>query len=774
MSSRTEKALDQMVNLIKKRMPTPRPHISLSASACYGKTRSQGGRLFDFLGKWIEDFVQTSIEDDVEDATIFGAPYRTISGIPKMYTMCRRDTLDVEQRNFLSSAFRNEMGTNTAMAVMFGGENSHISIEEPIFGLDPELPLQMLQFAVEQMFKSGYIAGKPYGFDINRTITPKRIVAKAHPVVEPGNKIRWITMEESHVTVFLQPLAHWFAGVIGNIPSLQSAFSRSYKGWDVAVHLERQAEYRIGAGFGTFDLKGASNNLNKEFLKEIGERIIREFSPDITSRNFLLLSLSILLKDREIEIYQDEGDLDYHQLIICTNGILMGNPGTKELLCLSNAVIHVICSQGLGVQHRVPYCLIAGDDVFTYCHKKFFLELIKTHQQYGNVIQESKTLFSRYCAFFTEEVLRNNPHAIGIGKSPWENHDNVPNYDGGIHVDVIKLRLLSPFGLQSIMADDSYKNPAIGKANALKNVFRWFPNDRMKYVASCRFNQWMSSFTGGHPSVFLPRWMGGYGFPWLGQRDELASLLITNCHSAIIRIATMKLNIQEDYPTVIDFITRRMATGNTVRGLLDPLPYLLSDQYLNLTLQAWGDQCRNFQSLAEELQSKKSYEVRSRDIHRYAKSIGYSGSHDIVDTLDRLTAIRIGMVASIGLLSVEDVIPSHDKKLPNPNEVLDNFMENEIGYFNEASFRREQLDPTQEDYAVFRSWVLKGMDDAPVNNNQIFIPARAITDSLNGMTIPLPYKPPENIIKGSVMDEDREVILGYIAQMVDLRRTKRF
>jgi hypothetical protein len=773
MAWRTERAMNVIVNFLKGKVLTPRPHISLSASACYSKSRAQGGRLFDFLGGWIEDFVRTPNSLEVRDVTLFGAPYVLEPGKPKCYTMCRSVPLDTEQENFLSSAFRDEMGTNTAMAVMFGGENSHIALEEPIFGLDPELPLQLLEYAVEQMFEAGYLTGRCYGFDFSRTISHKRIRARAHPVVEPGNKVRWITMEQSFVTVFLQPLAHWYAGILSAYPSLYSAFNRSYKGWDVAVALERQTQRLENGGFGVFDLKGASNNLNKHMLREIGERIIREFSPDDQSRSFLLLSLGILLQDREIEVFLDEKDMDIHRVIICTNGILMGNPGTKELLCLVSAVIHIMTCQDLGYS-QFPYSLIAGDDVFIYSTKRFFDLNIKNHVEFGNTVQTSKVFFSKICVFFTEEVLQYIEEAIGINRSPWENHEDLPEYRGGIHVDTIKLRLLSPFGLQSLMGDESYTNPAIGKANALHNVFRWFPNKSMQLVASTRFNQWMSSYIGGHPSVFLPKWMGGYGFPWLGTQEELATLLMRECNPAIFRIVALKLNVEEDYHPVIDFLTRRMATGNTVRGLLDPLPYLISSQYAYLAISAWGDLCRNYKDFFEELQSKKSYNVRSRDVIRYLHSQGYMGYHDIVDSLDRLTAIRIAMVASIGLLSVEDVIPSYDRRLPNPNEVLENFVQNELGYFNEASFNRHELEPSIDDISRFRDWVHAGIYDQPVNTHQVFIPKRALTDSLNGMTIPMPYTPNENPIKGSLADDDRALIIGYIAKMVDIRRTKRF
>jgi hypothetical protein len=205
----------------------PRPHISLSASACYDTTRKQGGRSIDFLRGWIKHYVTTHANEEVHDETWFGAPYITRPGIPKAYTMCRVQPLDERIEDFLTSAYRDEMGANTYLEALFSGAMSHHQLEEPVFGLDQELPLQMLQYSIEASIEAGYFQGKPYGQLARIRATDKRIIARAHPVCEPGNKVRWVTMEQSFVTVFLQPLAHWLAGILSCYPALKSAFTRS-------------------------------------------------------------------------------------------------------------------------------------------------------------------------------------------------------------------------------------------------------------------------------------------------------------------------------------------------------------------------------------------------------------------------------------------------------------------------------------------------------------------------------------------------------------------
>jgi len=764
LATRVDRALGEISKFYAGRTIHKRPHISLNASGCLNTPREKGGRTVDFLKRFLDKYVRSHSTVNRKETTWFGAPYWCIDGYPKAYTMCRQNELDERIKWYLSSAFRSEWADGTPIDVMVGGEDAKIAIEEAIFGLDKELPLQFLQFAIEEAIYLGYFKGKPWYTpdDIIRA-TEKPVIARAHCVSEPGNKVRWVTMEDSVIGVILQPLAHWMANIFSQYPALWSAFNRSYKMWDACVALQRNGKPEDNFGFGVFDLTGASNNLNKNFLRLIGQWAIRNFESDPQTQWFLSTSLELMLRDREIWLY-DQKDSEKVLTIICTNGIMMGNPGTKELLCMANAVCHVIASMELSMVN--PYTLIAGDDVFLYSSHKFHTYLLQVHMDMGNLINMQKTLFSNLCTFFCEEVAILFPDKIGCGKSPWEEGGT-----DGLHVDVIKLRLLSPFGVQSIQQESTFKNPAIGKAGALERVFSWFPHERMKWVAVRRYLHWMSDYIRDDPLVYLPRFLGGHGIPWLGEKKDLLRLIREHVPPEFFRIFSMVSGGEADYHSFVDYLFRRMASGNTVRGILDPMSYLLTAQYSALAVTSFYSEVRVFSSFAKELQSKKTYNLSSRDILRYIRSSGYMGYHDIADHVDRLTMIRIGFVVAAGHMPLEDYIPKKDKSLPTPLEVLTRFLREESKVLHIGGFSWSDLEPKVQDYLNFREWFLGDMKPFVLREKQLFVPNRAVEDSLAGMSIPLPYRPPLKPVKGSTADAavDPE-IEGYIAKVVSLSR----
>jgi hypothetical protein len=553
------------------------------------------------------------------------------------------------------------------------------------------------------------------------------------------------------------------AGIFQHFEPLRSAFTRTYKAWDACVALQRSGTRDHESGIGTFDLTGASNNLNKEFLRIIGRWAIREYANDRHEIDFYSLSLDLILRDREIRVY-DREDGDLYKTIICTNGVLMGNPGTKELLTISSGVLHVICSRRLGYKIP-PYTLIAGDDVILYARKHFFNLLLEIHRQFGNDINKSKTIFSSLCNFFAEEVILVDHKFVGCGKSPWEKGGD------GLHVDNIKLRLLSPFGVQSLMSESTFKNPSIGKANALKNVFSWFPNQAMKDVAQNRFGRWMSDYIRDDPLIYMPRKLGGYGLPFKGNLCDLLTAIVDKVDPAYMRIFELVSDKEVDYHSYLDFVLKRMASGNTVRGLLDPMSYELTAQYGALAVSAYSSRCKYFRDFATELQAKKSWTISGKDIFRYIRQCGYMGYHDIADSLDRLTAFRIAFVAAAGHLPLEEFIPQRDSDLPTPSEVLTNFVEKEVKAYRVGGFSPELLNTTATSYWKFREWLLGGMKDIPLRERQIFVPAESITDSLAGMRIPIPYVAPKVPVKGTVGDFDVDpTIEGWTTQVVSLRR----
>jgi hypothetical protein len=772
LEQRTDAALRSIVKNLNSKDLKPNPHISLSASACAEATRQEGGRAVSFMAMYLQEYVCKAPKVTFSGLTWLGAPYEVREGVPRVYTMCRTQPLHEDIKYFLSSSFRDESGEGTPLQVMFSGDGSHVRLEEPIFGLDEELPQQLFQLAIELCIENHYLKGSTYenldDLDSIIRIGTTPIHAKAHLVNEPGNKVRWVTMECSYVTVALQPLAHWLAGVISHFPSLNSAFNRSYKGWDASIGVSMW-EHPPSAdhGFGVYDLTGASNNLNRNFLRHCGRTIINCFSNDGRQRRMLLLLLELLLQDREISIYKSQivdGKREPAYLRFTTsNGVLMGNPGTKELLCLSSAVLTTMVQ----LSQRTPiYTLIAGDDVFVHCTLRAFDELLRLNTEYGNVINVTKTIWSQFAVFFCEEVVAYRPTAIGAMKLLWQ----MP-YESHCHVDIIKLRLLSPFGIQSMMADDQFKNPAVGKAGALKKVLDWYPNAQMAWVALRRFLRWMGNFIRHDPLVFLPRSAGGHGIPYIGDREELLERILTEVDPGYFRIFEMMHSGGYGNSSIADLLLRRMAAGNGVRGIVDPSSLMLVSQYAALAVSSFNDQLKSFTDLEAMYEEKfPNKPHRAKDILAFSKKIGYMGYHDIAHNLDRLTLLRVGFAVASGNISPEEVLPPRNGPAPSPKMVLEKFYNVELPCYREYGFRRAEFSTSATSFQSFIGWFRSGMPEWQSKSDQIFIPCEALIDSLNGMQVKMPYRPPKGFVKGSIEDPDVAPSEGYTARIITLNR----
>jgi hypothetical protein len=650
-----------------------------------------------------------------------------------------------------------------------------------MFGIDEELPLQLYQLALELCIDSNYLEG-PYWRDPSSSDplwVRTRIRARAHPVCESGDKVRWVTMEESHTTIAQQVLGHWLAGIAQHIPQLTSAFTRSYKGWDLSVNLMRgNMRSQDRYGLGTYDLTGASNQLSIELCRMIGYEFINHFAPDEITRGFLFKILGLVLAPRQIFVFKEEkghrfGDEDPLCISFTTNnGLLMGNPVTKELLTLVSAVCITVTSNML----REPFtALVAGDDVGLYCSRRFFSKLLTVNVALGNKIQRHKTLFSRRCAFFCEEVLDLIPTSIGMGRAPWQ----VDYESECIHVDTIKLRLLSPFqGTQSLMGNATFKNPAIGKAGALARVLAWYPDPKVKWIVQRRFLRWMANFANcGDPLVYMPRIFGGYDFPWIKSRDELVTRILEEVPVEYISLVE-QLRTKPEYHGLIDYLLKRMATGNSCRGLFDQNLYIMIGQFATIAQVLCLEGLKTFEQFKKELQEQKSYPVSNRDVLRFIKRSGYMGQSAIAETVDRLTGIRLSFCAAGGTLPLEEYLLDRKGKLPTPVEVLKDFFRLEVPMHTRVGGLQpdEDLKVTAAQIRSFKEWVRTTPNLSTVvrRREQFFVPASFIKDSLNGMRIPLPYRPPGRAVRGSLDDEWRNPdATGWIAHVVSLNRLRR-
>jgi hypothetical protein len=360
-------------------------------------------------------------------------------------------------------------------------------------------------------------------------------------------------------------------------------------------------------------------------------------------------------------------------------------------------------------------------------------------------------------------VIQYLEEAIGSGRKPWE------SYETGLHVDTIKLRLLSPFGSS---LNDTFKNPSIGKWGALQKVLEWYPRKNLEGIVKLSFLSRMKDFLWSDPLVFLPRSAGGHGMPWPGKPEALLAWILDSVSPHYFAYWKRLKQTRTEFMTAYDFLRKRMSTGLSSRGLCDPGSVLLSAQFTALAVSAFQDEVKTFAQVRAELQSETGREPRGREVNARAKKLGLMTYSSVVDDMDRLTAIRIGFAAANGSIPIEDVVASTKERVPTPSVVFDNFIKNELSLLRKMSFDPKDLSSTPEHFREFREWFYAGMKPQALDKVMAYVPKRALIDSLNGLTTHIPYRKPSRALPGSTDDNDLDPeVAGYVATVISLKRT---
>jgi hypothetical protein len=417
---------------------------------------------------------------------------------------------------------------------------------------------------------------------------------------------------------------------------------------------------------------------------------------------------------------------------------------------------------------RLPPSLIAGDDhgaVRTYDRHR---RLIATHIEYGNEIQETKAQFSVHFMTFCEEMLVYVTKAINRGIPPWKLPDDEDHLN--IHRDTVKMRLLAPFS--STGEFQISDNPAFGKGSALYDQLLVHKNEERKNFILHTFNNWMASFLREDPLVYLPRCVGGLNVPWPHSWKELADYVIDNV-DPILSMVYLTLSKQGDPPLLFHVLTRRMSTGASARGIIDPMTPMATVQYAQIAGSQFQDQSKELDWFLADVQSKKSYPCSYKDALANARRQGYVSYSTIADNLDRMTAMRVSLAAAAGAFPLEDVVQVSRERRPTPKEVLQTFINDELPHSRRLyGADPSDLKPTADSVAELRKWILAGAPNFISTMKKGWVPASAVTDSLNGMTIAMPPKVDAKPVPGSQDDEHFSPQEGYTASVISRKRLR--
>jgi hypothetical protein len=253
--------------------------------------------------------------------------------------------------------------------------------------------------------------------------------------------------------------------------------------------------------------------------------------------------------------------------------------------------------------------------------------------------------------------------------------------------------------------------------------------------------------------VYLPRIVGGLNVPFCGNREELYRKILDRNGTKIVAIYKQLRYGNDPFP-LFGSLTRKMSTGGSSRGLIDPMSQYMVIQFGETMFKQWRDRAKSLETLKAELQEKKDYPVSFGEAKRYARRSGLISFSEIADSLDRISAIRLSIACAAGAISYDEIATStREERLPSPSEVLDDFVSVEVERQNRPYKIKEDLfSTTPEDCEAFKKWILEGNPSFSVRSQGLWVPKEALVDGLNGMTIDMPYQP-SRIIPGSMEDE---------------------
>lgn len=614
-------------------------HISVSNSACVENPRRQGGRgayIGYSFALWSREIVDTT----VTGVTWFGKPYRLLAGRPRYSTMCRETILE---REFLESD-------------CFEGDELDIfdaKYTNPLAGLDSTTGYQILQWAIEEGIRTGNLSGSPYQ-DEKRPLVVNPLprgcpMVKVSPIGEPGLKTRVITAGEAWLTILLSPLGHELNSWLSSHPSCRTGLVGGAPASEFVKRLMR-VERQDGCQFLTSDLTQATENLDRGVLR----LLLKSFCTAFLGRKldpFRDLLIELLLAPRHLS----KCDLRGYEFLGRTTerGIPMGDPGARGALML-----FVLACEEIAYRRYVHRTLdtkvllsttrvypwrtfdVAGDDHEAYGPPEYLSGISDALREFGGEVHPRKTYVSNIGGFYGEELILNTPRVQwGAKGNLW----TLP-YWSTLHVDSVKIRLLSPAERVTLVRDES--NPAIGKSLYINKKVLWLPDnlqDRngLQRFIYLRFRQRFRRFVDwDNPMTYVPERFGGLGLPYL-EPSDVNGIQFQNKILELDPLVLRAIELAEDpkCPFVVRAALWTFRANTSFRGMSvnDLLRAQIKTAFtMDPTVSLTDEQLRERLGKTEEQWSM----LRYRDKVHAAKSIGYLSTSEVVEVVQRPTYFK--------------------------------------------------------------------------------------------------------------------------------------
>jgi hypothetical protein len=283
----------------------------------------------------------------------------------------------------------------------------------------------------------------------------------------------------------------------------------------------------------------------------------------------------------------------------------------------------------------------------------------------------------------------------------------------------------------------------------------------------------MSSFLRDDPWVYLPRAVGGCNVPWPHSWKELYERIEQDCPAYAMKLySALNRKEGEDPPLMLHVLARKMSSGASARGIIDPMNLEGIVQTAMIAGLQFQDQSKKLEWFLADIQSKRSYECNFKDALRHARASGYVSTANIAENLDRVTTMRLLFAYASGAMgSLSDYLETSHERVPTPSEVMREFITEMEQCTKLVGIDRSDLRTTPLDISNFKEWVLQGAPNFVASMSKSWIPKEALVDSMNGMTIHMPPRF-RDIIPGSVNDPHIDIQSGPAAVIISKKRKR--
>lgn len=328
----------------------------------------------------------------------------------------------------------------------------------------------------------------------------------------------------------------------------------------------------------------------------------------------------------------------------------MGDPGAKVVLTMHNlcaeleSFLRFRSAEGLclaellrrtKLMQEIPaawwrHFACSGDDHAAVGPERYLRGITVAHSANGMSVSWPQNFVSKIGGSYCEEnffIRGYSPKELFPRKSLWQ-----LGYAKHVHVDAIKLRLLSPCSKEHEGKDEP--NPGIGKAHQISKVLAWLetPLDLLKRWASWRFCDRFSGFLPSGVAVHLPVSLGGLEAPGYHlEFHEIVDALLelpTN-HLSMIEKVLSSNSSHLDRRVLSSFASNTRARGIEADPINDQVRLFLGNVELTKAINV-----DEIQSVIE-VNPEEFLSWNARKKFAAASAVGFISINDAINLIER-------------------------------------------------------------------------------------------------------------------------------------------